>query len=192
MQAESRRFSQRLTLRSSVRKEITGLPGGVRFSGCNYAWTYSTVRINRPGALMRLSAAPRRKLHRAGNHFTLQSTEFVWQSTVHAARRRRTLAFRAVPGRVWLGLLGLALSDCATVQEGRPWGEDVTVAPGWSRVGASALKAVQSPRFWGPPAAAAIFQIDGWDRKASTWARVDSGFHCCRSCARRRHPAAAL
>jgi membrane-associated phospholipid phosphatase len=41
-------------------------------------------------------------------------------------------------------------------------------------VGASAFDAVQSPRFWGPLAAAAVFQVDGWDRKASTWARSNT------------------
>jgi membrane-associated phospholipid phosphatase len=35
----------------------------------------------------------------------------------------------------------------------------------------SALDAATSPRVWAPLAGAALFQIDGWDRKVSNWAR---------------------
>ncbi len=116
----------------------------------------------------------RRKLHRTHNHFTLPSIDFAWQSVVPRAKRRKISAFHATHGTACVGLLGLALSGCATLPEGQGWGADVTMAPGWSRVGVSALEAVQNPRIWAPLAAAAVFQIDGWDRKASTWARTNT------------------
>jgi membrane-associated phospholipid phosphatase len=69
-------------------------------------------------------------------------------------------------------MFGLStLCGCTTLANGRGWGEDATITPGWSRVGEAALSAAKSPRFWGPVAAAAVFQIDGWDRKVSDWAR---------------------
>jgi membrane-associated phospholipid phosphatase len=69
-------------------------------------------------------------------------------------------------------LLAQLLAGCATLPNGRGWGEDATLAPGWSRVREAAVGAVQSPRFWGPLAAAAIFQIDNWDHRTSSWART--------------------
>ncbi len=68
-------------------------------------------------------------------------------------------------------LVALWLGGCATLPNGHGWGADATIAPGWRRVGEAALEAVKNPRFWGPLAAAGIFQIDGWDRKVSNWAR---------------------
>jgi hypothetical protein len=58
-------------------------------------------------------------------------------------------------------LLGaLILGGCATLPNGREWGEDATVSPGWKKVREAAVDAVKSPRFWGPLAAAAVFQAD--------------------------------
>jgi membrane-associated phospholipid phosphatase len=71
-----------------------------------------------------------------------------------------------------LGLALLAFAGCSTLPSGRSWGQDVTIAPGWTQVRSAAVDAVKSPRFWGPLAAAAVFQIDGWDRKTSNWARA--------------------
>jgi membrane-associated phospholipid phosphatase len=68
----------------------------------------------------------------------------------------------------------VTLSGCATFPNGREWGEDVTVAPAWSKVRAAALDAVESPRVWGPLAVAAVLQVDGWDRKVSNSARRDT------------------
>ncbi len=65
----------------------------------------------------------------------------------------------------------LSLCGCATLRGGGEWGRDVTLTPGWQTVRHAAADAVQSPRFWGPLAAAALFQVDGWDRKTSRWAR---------------------
>lgn len=68
-------------------------------------------------------------------------------------------------------LAASAFSGCATLPSGRNWGEDATVTPGWQKVRDAAVGAVESPRFWGPLASAAVFQIDGSDRKVSNWAR---------------------
>jgi hypothetical protein len=64
-----------------------------------------------------------------------------------------------------------ALSGCSTLPNGRLWGEDATVRPGWERVQESALNAARDPWVWAPLVAAAAFQIDDWDRRVSDWAR---------------------
>jgi membrane-associated phospholipid phosphatase len=68
-------------------------------------------------------------------------------------------------------LTAAGLPACATLPGGPAWGEDATARPGWRRAAASAVTAVSSPSFWLPLAGAAVFQIDGWDRKVSNWAR---------------------
>ncbi|MFL6603616.1 MAG: phosphatase PAP2 family protein [Steroidobacteraceae bacterium] len=83
-----------------------------------------------------------------------------------AAHSGRQLYYRL------FGLLGvLALCGCATLPNDREWGRDVTLTPGWQKVRNAAAEAVESPRFWGPLAAAALFQVDRADRKVSTWGR---------------------
>ena len=53
---------------------------------------------------------------------------------------------------------------------GRGWGQDATLAPGWVRVGQAALNAAASPETWGPAAGALVFQVDDADRKVTKWA----------------------
>jgi membrane-associated phospholipid phosphatase len=67
-----------------------------------------------------------------------------------------------------------ALGGCATLPNGRNWGEDATVQPGWERVGRAALAAVEAPGFWLPLAGAAVLQIDNWDHRISSWARRET------------------
>src|SRR5665213_2657024 len=93
---------------------------------------------------------------------------------MYATGRRSAREHIADHMRTCATVLGLALSGCTTLPDGHGWGDNATIAPGWSRVGAAAVEAVASPRFWGPLAAAAVFQIDGWDRKVSTWARSNA------------------
>lgn len=94
---------------------------------------------------------------------------------MHLRGRSRASGYERVLLRCCAAAAALAalavLASCATLPGGRGWGEDVTLAPGWKRVGDAALGAVETPRFWGPLAAAAVFQIDGWDQRASGWAR---------------------
>lgn len=64
----------------------------------------------------------------------------------------------------------IMLEGCATTGT-RHWGADATWHPGLERLGESATDALKSPRVWLPLAGAAVFQVDGWDRKVSNWAR---------------------
>ncbi len=66
----------------------------------------------------------------------------------------------------------LALAGCATLPNDHGWGEAASTAPGWRRVRAAAASALETPRFWGPLAAAALFQVRGADRRTSDWARA--------------------
>jgi len=68
----------------------------------------------------------------------------------------------------------LALAGCATLPNGRNWGEDATVQPGWQQVGRAALAALEAPGFWLPLAGAAALQIDNWDHRMSSWARRET------------------
>jgi membrane-associated phospholipid phosphatase len=68
----------------------------------------------------------------------------------------------------------LVLTACATLPDGRTWGADTTVRPGWEKVGQAALAAVEAPGFWLPLAGAAVLQIDGWDHRVSRWARRET------------------
>ena len=81
-----------------------------------------------------------------------------------------------MPVHMRLASLGglLALVGCATLPNGRNWGEDATVQPGWQRVGRAALAAVEAPGFWLPLAGAAVLQIDNWDHRLSSWARRET------------------
>ena len=68
-------------------------------------------------------------------------------------------------------LASVTFSGCATVPNGRLWGEDATLRPGWERLRVSAIEAARDPWVWGPLIGAAAFQIDGLDRRTSHWAR---------------------
>jgi len=56
------------------------------------------------------------------------------------------------------------------MQNGRGWGQDATITPGWGRVGTAALNALKAPETWAPAAGAAAFQIGHADQKVSDWA----------------------
>jgi membrane-associated phospholipid phosphatase len=59
---------------------------------------------------------------------------------------------------------------CGTLANGRGWGQDATLFPGWDRVGKAALHAVLEPETWVPAAGAAIFQIGSLDGNLANWA----------------------
>lgn len=63
----------------------------------------------------------------------------------------------------------LALSGCGTLPNGRGWGQDATLLPGWGKIGRAAVNAALSPGTWAPAAGALAFQIDDWDAKVSDW-----------------------
>jgi len=75
----------------------------------------------------------------------------------------------------WLSLallLGamLMIIGCGTLSNGRGWGQDATLFPGWDRVGQAALNSALDPETWAPAAGAAFFQIGGLDRNLANWA----------------------
>ena len=53
---------------------------------------------------------------------------------------------------------------------GRGWGQDATLAPGWQRVGRAALNAAVAPETWIPAAGALAFQIGRADQNLAEWA----------------------
>jgi membrane-associated phospholipid phosphatase len=63
------------------------------------------------------------------------------------------------------------LWGCGTLPNGRGWGEDATLWPGWERLRAAAVDAARDPWVWAPLVGAAVLQIDDWDRRVSNWAR---------------------
>lgn len=66
-------------------------------------------------------------------------------------------------------LTGL-LSGCGTLSNGRRWGEDATLLPGWGRIRSAAVNAVSGPGTWLPVTGAAVLQIGHMDERLSDWA----------------------
>ena len=64
----------------------------------------------------------------------------------------------------------VTFTGCGTLANGRGWGQDATLFPGWDRVGQAALNAALEPETWAPVAGAAIFQIGSLDRNLANWA----------------------
>jgi hypothetical protein len=62
------------------------------------------------------------------------------------------------------------LSGCGTLPNGKRWGEEATISPGWDRVGTAAYNSLVSPLTWAPAVGAAFVQIGNWDHKISRWA----------------------
>ena len=67
-------------------------------------------------------------------------------------------------------LLFLTINGCGTLSNGRGWGQDATLRPGWARIRRAAIKASSSPETWAPVAAALALQIDDLDGRVSDWA----------------------
>ena len=62
-------------------------------------------------------------------------------------------------------------AGCGTMPNGRGWGQDATLLPGWDRIGRAALNAAKSPGTWVPAASALAFHKTGnADRNVSEWA----------------------
>jgi len=74
-------------------------------------------------------------------------------------------------GHFLIVFVTIALCGCSgTVSNGRRWGEDVTLTPGWEKVGRSALNTLKSPKVWAPAIGALALQIDNSDERISDWA----------------------
>ncbi len=83
----------------------------------------------------------------------------------------RRASLRAI-GRVSIVAVSLIGSGCGTLPDNQRWGENVTLAPGWSRVGRAARRAFLSPGTWAPAVGALVLTVDDYDRKVSNWART--------------------
>jgi membrane-associated phospholipid phosphatase len=80
---------------------------------------------------------------------------------------------RMLPFRL-LALFVLTMSTGACVSTtGRNWGAHATF-PHWSELRRASVEVAKNPRVWVPLAGAAAFQIGGWDRDVSNWARENT------------------
>ncbi len=70
----------------------------------------------------------------------------------------------------WVLICLVFLSGCGVMSNGRGWGQDATLTPGWDRVGQAAVRALTAPETWVPAAGAAAFQVGHADRNVSDWA----------------------
>lgn len=66
--------------------------------------------------------------------------------------------------------VALSIQGCSTMANGRRWGEDATLRPGWKKAGDSALTAATSPMVLVPAAAALVLQVHDMDGRLSRWA----------------------
>lgn len=72
--------------------------------------------------------------------------------------------------RFLLSTLLTVLIGCGTLPNGRGWGQDATLTPGWKRLGEAAMSAALSPETWGPAVAGLLLQVDHMDERLSDWA----------------------
>jgi membrane-associated phospholipid phosphatase len=61
-------------------------------------------------------------------------------------------------------------AGCGTLSNGRGWGQDATLSPGWERIQQAAWNAAAAPETWAPAAGALAFQTDHADKNVSDWA----------------------
>jgi hypothetical protein len=66
---------------------------------------------------------------------------------------------------------GLLAAACGVLPNGRRWGEDATLLPGFDRLGKAAKDAALDPWTWVPVGSAAALSIAGLDENIVTWAR---------------------
>jgi len=64
----------------------------------------------------------------------------------------------------------MTFQGCGTLSNGRGWGQDATLSPGWDRIKTSAVNAALSPETWGPVAGAMVLQVHDMDKRISDWA----------------------
>jgi len=64
----------------------------------------------------------------------------------------------------------LLMASCGTLRNGRGWGQDATIFPGWRRLGDVAVDTMTTPVVWVPLAGALLFQVDHLDQRLSGWA----------------------
>jgi len=84
--------------------------------------------------------------------------------TTKRMKKRRLLALAILVSFVHL------LCGCSTLSNGRGWGQDATIKPGWEAVRESVVRAAKSPYTWAPLAGAALLQVGNWDSELADWA----------------------
>lgn len=70
----------------------------------------------------------------------------------------------------FLFLLLVTTGCSSALPNGRRWGEDAVLKPGWQSVGNSAWNALASPAVWAPAVGALVMQIDNFDNRLADWA----------------------
>ena len=73
-------------------------------------------------------------------------------------------------GVLCIATAGFSCVGCGTLDNGRGWGEDATVAPGWRHLGESALANARQKTTWVPVALAGVFYLSDLDQDLSDWA----------------------
>ena len=68
----------------------------------------------------------------------------------------------------------LPLAGCGTMSDGRRWGQDASLLPGWERVKQSFVNAAMEPASWAPLAGALALQIGDADADIADWARDET------------------
>lgn len=63
-----------------------------------------------------------------------------------------------------------ATASCGTLPDGRGWGQDATIAPGWQRLGDTARRNAGKKATWIPLLAAGVLYAGGFDERISDWA----------------------
>ena len=84
----------------------------------------------------------------------------------------KCLLTRLVKLRFWASILLILplVASCGTLSNGRRWGQDATLFPGWERIKKSAVNVALEPETWAPAICAAVIQIDNADERISEWA----------------------
>lgn len=67
-------------------------------------------------------------------------------------------------------ILAFSVTGCATVNQGRGWGEDAIYPVDLERVSRAAYRALLDPQTLIPAVGAIVFATTGYDRKVSNWA----------------------
>lgn len=69
-----------------------------------------------------------------------------------------------------IAVIAVLFSGCASLPNGRGWGQDATLFPGFARIGKAAKRAAMEPRTWVPAVGALVASIENVDHKISRWA----------------------
>lgn len=92
------------------------------------------------------------------------------QFSIRLKERRPSEYLVKALNTVALLLIAAVLAGCGTLPNGRGWGQDATLFPGWKRVREAAVNAAVRPETWIPAAGALVLQVDDMDTEISEWA----------------------